>query len=132
LEDGDGFREPTLLPALQYRNHSQTPLLNDDSVENRYVRTDIVTDGENSNSVGGVVEATRSVDQKHSMTLNVHGFEQFGFFGYNPVFSQCVSFLFPVFFFNILYYKNSSWDLIYLYVSNLSKIFTEVIIPSLN
>ena len=75
LEDGDDVREPALLPALQHHNHSRTPLLNDDSIKNRYIRTDITTDGEYSNSVG-VMEATRSVQvsgQKHSRPLNVHG-----------------------------------------------------------
>jgi hypothetical protein len=77
LEHGGNFREPTLSPALQHHNHTgtRTPLLNDDSIKNRYVpsRTDIATDGENSNPVGGVMEATRSVGQKHSTPLNVHG-----------------------------------------------------------
>ena len=60
--------EPALSPGLQYRDHSRTPLLNDDSIKVRYVRTDI-TDEEHSNSVGGVMEAT----QEHSTTLNVYG-----------------------------------------------------------
>ena len=71
-EDGDDVREPALSPPLQHHNHSRTPLLNDDSIKNRYTRTDITTDGEHSNSVG---EAARSVHsgQKHSTPLNVHG-----------------------------------------------------------
>ena len=76
LEDGDDVQEPALSPALQHRNHSRTPLLNDGSVKDRYVRTDITTDGEYSNSVGGVTEVTRSAQvssQKHSIPVNVHG-----------------------------------------------------------
>ena len=73
LEDSD---EPALSPGLQHRDHSQTPLLNDDSIKVRYVRTDVTTDGEHSNSVGEVMEATRSVPvsgQEHSTALNVYG-----------------------------------------------------------
>jgi hypothetical protein len=141
FSDGDDFREPTLLPALQHRNHSRTPLLNDDSIENRYVRTDITINGENSNSVGGVMEATRSVGQKHNTPLDIYSaecpwessFEQFGFLATNQYFLNAyVSFLRSFSSLHILYYKNSSWDLKYLYVSNLSKIFTGIIIPSLN
>ena len=74
LEGGDDVREPALSPALQHHNDSRTPLLNDDSVEDRYIRTDITTDGEYPNPVGGVVEATCFVSgQKHSTPLNVHG-----------------------------------------------------------
>ena len=40
VEDGDDFRELTLSLALQHYNYSRTPLTND-SVKNRYVRTDI-------------------------------------------------------------------------------------------
>ena len=76
LEDGDDVREPALsalLPGLQHRDHSRTPLLKDDSIKDRYVRTDITTEGEYSNSVG-VMEATRSVyGQKHSAPPNIHG-----------------------------------------------------------
>jgi hypothetical protein len=77
LEDGDDFREPTLSPALQPHDHSRTPLLNDDSFKDRYVRTNITTNGEYSNSVGGVMDVTRSVQvvssQIHSLPLNIHG-----------------------------------------------------------
>ena len=72
----ENVREPDLIPAPQYHNHSRTPLLNDGSIKDRYIRNEITTDGECSNSVGGVVEATHSVqvsDQKHSTPLNVHG-----------------------------------------------------------
>ena len=75
LENGEDVQEPALLPALQHHNHSRTPLLNDDSIKNRYIRTDITTDGEYPYSVG-VTEATRSVQvsgQKHGTPLNVHG-----------------------------------------------------------
>jgi hypothetical protein len=72
-EDGDDFQEPTLSPAFQHHNHSQTPLLNNNSIKNRYVRSDIATNGEDSNSVGGVMEASRSFGQMHSTPLNVHG-----------------------------------------------------------
>ena len=75
LEDGDDIREPALSPALQHHNHSRTPLLNNDSIKGRYVRNDITTDGEYSNSVR-VMEAARSVQvsgQKHNTPLNVHG-----------------------------------------------------------
>ena len=72
LEDGDDLQEPTLSRAFEHYNHTRTPLLNDDSIKNRYVRTDINTNGENSNSVGGVIEATRPVGQKLSTPLNVH------------------------------------------------------------
>ena len=74
LEDADDVREPTLSRTFQHYNHTRTPLLNDDSIKNRYVRTDITNNGENSYSVGGVIESTRSVvGQKLSMPLNVHG-----------------------------------------------------------
>ena len=77
LEDGDDdVQEPALSPNYQHRNHSRTPLLNDDSIKNRYSRTEFTTDGEHSNSVGGVMEVTHSVQvsrQKHSIPLNVHG-----------------------------------------------------------
>ena len=77
LEDGHDIRKPALLPALQHHDHnSRTPLLNDDFNKDRYVRTDITTDGEYSNSVGGLMKATSSVQvsgQKHSTPLNVHG-----------------------------------------------------------
>ena len=76
LEDGDGVREPVLLPALQHHSHSRTPLLNEDSIKDRYIRTDITTDGEYPNSVGGVTEAILSVQvsgQKHSTPLDIHG-----------------------------------------------------------
>ena len=69
LEDGDDIREP-ISPALQHHDHSGTPLLNDNSIINRYVR---ITNGDNSNSVGGDMETTRSVCQKLSTPLNVHG-----------------------------------------------------------
>lgn len=77
LEDGDDdVREPALIPALHH-NDSRTPLLNDDTIKDRYTRTDITTDGEYSNSVGRVAEVIRSVQvvsgQKHSTSLNVHG-----------------------------------------------------------
>ena len=68
LEDGDDIREPTLSPALQHHDHSRTPLLNDNSIINRYVR---ITNGDNS--IEGGMEATRSVCQKLSTPLNVHG-----------------------------------------------------------
>jgi hypothetical protein len=74
--DGDGdVREPALSPGLQHLDRSRTPLLNEDSI-NRYVRTDITTDVEHSNSVRGVTEVARSVqvsNQKLSMPLNIHG-----------------------------------------------------------
>ena len=76
LEDGDDVQEPAHSPGLQHRNHSQTPLLNDDSNKKSYARTDFSTDGEHSNSVGGVTEVNRSVQvssQKHNAPLNVHG-----------------------------------------------------------
>ena len=73
LEDGNDVREPILSPNLQHRNHSQTPLLNDNSFKDRYVRSDIATNGKFSISVGGVMEATRSVGQKHSIPVNIHG-----------------------------------------------------------
>ena len=76
LEDSDGVREPALPPAPQHHNHSRTPLLNDGSIKGRYSRTDITSDGEHSNSVGGIIEATQSVQvsgQKHSTPLNIHG-----------------------------------------------------------
>lgn len=73
LEDGDDVREP----ALEHHDHSRTPLLSGDSIKkDSYSRTDIATNGEHSNSVGGVMEATHSVQgsvQKHSTPLNVHG-----------------------------------------------------------
>ena len=73
LEGGDDDPEPAHSPALQHHDHSRTPLLNDDSIKYRYVRTDIATNGESSNSVRGVVEATRSVSQMLSKPLNIHG-----------------------------------------------------------
>ena len=74
FSDGDDVQEPALSPAFQHHDHSRTPLLNDDdSIKDRYVRTDLFANGENSNSVGGVteLEETRSVAQK--LTLNIHG-----------------------------------------------------------
>ena len=47
LEDGD-VREPT----FQQDNHSRTFFFNNDSIQYRYVRTDI--NGEKSKSFGGV------------------------------------------------------------------------------
>ena len=74
LEDSDYIRESTTVSsALQHYDQSRTPLLNDDSIKYRYVRTDIATNGESSNSVRGVVEATRSVSQMLSKPLNIHG-----------------------------------------------------------
>ena len=73
LEDGDDVREPALLPALEHHNHSRTPLLNDDSIKNRYTRTGITTDGEHSNSVGEAARSVQISGQKHSAPLNVHG-----------------------------------------------------------
>jgi len=74
LEDGDNIR--AALPAIQ--NDSLTPLLNDDSMRVTYTHTDIDRTGaEDSNSVGGVMEATHSIQvspQKCTdMPLNVHG-----------------------------------------------------------
>ena len=77
LEDGDDVQE-ALLPA-QHHNHSYTALLSDvNSMEDRpvrYTRTDINTDEQPSNSVGGVMEVTRSIQAstQNTSTLNVHG-----------------------------------------------------------
>ena len=51
-------------------------------------------------------------------------------FGYYSAFPQCVCFPSPAFylFIKILYYKDSSWDWLYMYVSNLSTIFIGIII----
>ena len=135
LED---VREPAHLPAPQHHNHSRTPLLNDGSIKDRYIRNDITTDGENSNSVGGVVEATHSVqvsDQKHSTPLNVHGIALLRNFDFWLLFSIYSLRMFPFsgffIYFNILYYKDSCWDWLYMYVLNCSKIFTGIIISPL-
>ena len=73
LENGDDVRERALLPALQHHSDSRTPLLNYDFIKDRYVRTDVTIDGNYSDSVGGVMEATHSVSQKHSTPLNIYG-----------------------------------------------------------
>ena len=73
LGDGDNVREPALSPASQYHNHSRTPLLNDDSIKDRYVHLVIATIEEHSNSAGGVMETTRFDGQKCSILVNVHG-----------------------------------------------------------
>jgi hypothetical protein len=136
LEDGDDVRDPALLPALRHHNHSRTPLLNDDSNKDRYVPTAITTDGEHSNSVGGVTETTRSAQvsgQMHNTPLNVHGKALLSNFDFWLLFIIHSMRMFPpaFFSFNILYYKDSSWDWLYMYVSNLSKNFTKIIIPPL-
>ena len=137
LEDGDDVREPALLPAPQHHNHSRTPLLNDGSIKDRYIHTDITTDGECSNSVGGVVEATHSVQvsvQKHSTTLNVHGKALLRNSNFWLLFGINSMRMFPFsgsYSFNVEYYKDSCWDWLYMYVSNLSKIFTGIIITPL-
>jgi len=69
LEDGDDVQREALLPALQNQNHNCTALLNDDFTIIRHTRTAIDTDGEHSNSVGGVMVS----GQKCSTPLNVHG-----------------------------------------------------------
>ena len=41
LEDGGVFRDPTLISSSTlYYNHNRTPLFTNDSIRNRYVRTD--------------------------------------------------------------------------------------------
>ena len=93
LGDGDD-REPALSPV---HIHSRTPLLNGDSIKDRYVRTDI-TDGEYSNSVGGIIEATRSVQvsiQKHCIPLNVHGKALLGNLNFWLLFSISSMRMFP-------------------------------------
>jgi hypothetical protein len=80
------FIRPMTLPEQASRqsledaveNDCHTPLLNDDSMQVTYTRTSIDTsDGEHSNSVGGAVEATHSVqvspEKCTNMPLNVHG-----------------------------------------------------------
>ena len=133
LEDGVDVPEPALSPALQYHNHIRTPLLNDhdDSIKNRYVRTDIANNGGHSNSVGGVMEATRSVSQMLSTPLNIYGKALLSNWDFWLLFSICSMRMFLPIFFPFQYllnYKNSSWDWLYLYVLNLSKIFTGIII----
>ncbi|KAF8812663.1 MFS general substrate transporter [Phlegmacium glaucopus] len=77
LEGGDDVREP-LLPAPLHHNYGRTTLLNDEIMKDRhahYTRTDINTDGEHSNFVGGAVEVTRSIqtsDRKRN-TVNIYG-----------------------------------------------------------
>ncbi|KAF8812664.1 MFS general substrate transporter [Phlegmacium glaucopus] len=76
LEGGDDVRE-SLLPALQHPNHGRITLLNDEIMKDRharYTRTDIDTDGEHSNSVGGVMDVTsmQASDRKHDM-VNIYG-----------------------------------------------------------
>ena len=73
LENGDDVREPATLPAIQHHSHSRTPLLNDDSIKGHYVRTDVTSNGNYSNSVGGVMEATSSVGQPHGTPRNIYG-----------------------------------------------------------
>ena len=111
LEDGD---EPALSPGLQRRDHSRTPLLNDDSIKDRYVCTDLTANGECSNSVRGVTEATCSVGQKHRMPPNVYGKSLLSNLDFWLLFgiASMRMFSFSVFFpsFYILYYKNSCWD----------------------
>ena len=123
LEDGDDIREPTLSPALQHHDHSRTPLLNDNI--NRYVR---ITNGDNS--IEGGMEATRSVCQKLSTPLNVHGkalLSNLDFWLLIGI-SSMRMIPSPTFFpFNI-YIKNSFWDWLYMFVLNLSKICTLIII----
>jgi len=73
LEDGDDVQE-ALLPALQRRNHSRTPPLNDDSIKHRHLsdtRTDINTDRRPSSFVRAV-HSIQASSQKTS-TPNVHG-----------------------------------------------------------
>ncbi|KAF8812676.1 MFS general substrate transporter [Phlegmacium glaucopus] len=77
LEGDDDVRE-SLLPAPQHHNHGRATLLNDEIMKDghaRYTRTDIDIDGEHSNSVGGMMEVTRSIqasDRKRNM-VNIYG-----------------------------------------------------------
>ena len=135
LEDSDYIRESTTVSsALQHQDQSRTPLLNDDSIINRYVqvRTEITTNGENSNSVGGVIDATCTVGQKLSTPLNIHGkalLSNLDFWLLIGI-SSMRMIPSPTFFpFNI-YIKNSFWDWLYMFVLNLSKICTLIIISS--
>lgn len=115
VQAGDDIREATLPPSFPHHNHSRTPLLNDNSVVNRYVRTDITANGENSTFVRGDMEA---VGQKLSLPLNVHGKALLSNLDFWLLFSISSMRMFPfsfVFFsFHILDY--SSWDWLYMYV----------------
>jgi hypothetical protein len=73
LEDGDDVQDPALLPALQHHNHCRTPLLKDNSINDRYVRTAVTTDGEHSNSVMEAIRSVQVSGQKHSTPLNIYG-----------------------------------------------------------
>lgn len=124
LEDGDDVRE-ALLPALQRHSHSRTTLLNDDIMKDRhaqYTRTDIDAIGEYSNSVG-VTDSIHTSDRKRK-TLNIHGkalCRSLNFWLLFSLFSMRMFFSSPaLFLMNVLYYKDSLWIRLYMYVLNLS------------
>ena len=133
LEDGDDTQE-TLLPALQRHNHSCTPLLNDDSTKNRhYTRSDTNTDAQSSNCAGAVHPIQAS--DRRTSALNVHGkalLHNLDFWLLFSIYSmRMYAFLLPLLLFliNVLYKMDSRRDWVYMYVLDLPKMPTEVILP---
>lgn len=119
LEDGDDVRE-TLLPAVQHQNYSTA-------------RTEIDTDGEHSDAVGCVVEATDSIQasgQKFSALLNIHGkalWSNLDFWLLFIIYSMRM-FSFLQSFLSNQYHKDSLWDWLYMYAFNFFNIPTETMI----